>query len=114
MAVQSPIKYPSGKEHTEIYVPMGKARFQQWWCHQMLDHYMHFARSDDYTRYYSLYKKLMKELYRKEYYEKQGWNFTFKIMWITVVEIGPWVRTYHAWIGVYGEKITIQLPKVKA
>ena len=112
--MRSPIEYPSGQDHAEVYVPVGSALYQQWWCHQMLDHYMNYARSDDSTRYYGLYKKLLKEFYRKEYYEKQGWDFTFKLMWLTVVEIGPWVRTYHAWIGISGEKVTIQLPKVKA
>lgn len=106
----NPIEYPPGEKHTELFVPEGTARFQQWWCHQMIDE--HYA--DDNWNVYLLYKKLLKELYRKEYYEQNGWNFRFRMFRIAVVELGPWVRTYHAWTGVYGKKITIQLPKVRA
>lgn len=135
MTIKSPIKYPSGEDHPEVYIPMGNARYQQWWCHQMIDQYDEWIawKSELITRMIckeaitsndpiqeakairSFYKKkLLKELYRKEYYEGMGWDFTFRVFNITVVEIGPWMRTYHGWVGVKGEKFTIQLPRVKA
>ena len=125
MTIKSPIKYPSGKDHPEVYVPMGNARYQQRWCHQMLDELESciavyrsleldkaMNKSIDLMKFYK--KKLLKELYRKEYYEEKGWDFTFRVFNITVIEIGPWMRTYHAWVGVKGQKFTIQLPRVKA
>lgn len=96
----------------EVYVPMGNARFQKWWCHAMIKQY----RAQEDGEYLATFhkKKLLKELYRKEYYEERGWNFTFRIFNVTVVEIGPWVRIYHRWVGLYGEKVTKKLPKVRA
>ncbi len=111
--MKSPIKYPSGQTHTEVYVPMGPARLQQRWCHQMIDE---FREQDDEISSFNadFYKRrLLKEFYRKEYYENQGWDFTFRMLHITVVEIGPWARTYHAWIG-NGQKVTIKLEKASA
>jgi hypothetical protein len=112
--IQNPIEYPSGEAQFELYVPMGPARFQQWWCHQMLAYYLHDDDSADSARNYGLSKKLLKELYRKEYYETNGWDFKFRMFGVTVVELGPWVRTYHAWVGVYGDKVTIKLLRVLA
>jgi hypothetical protein len=99
------------EERFEVYVPMGSARFQQRWCHTMLNMYRN--TEDPGYSFYPLYKKILTELYRKEYYEKNGWNFTFRLFRITVVEIGLWVRTYHRWTNLYGEKETVRLPKVR-
>lgn len=80
---------------TCVYIPEAHARKQQWWCHTIIDYYEK-NNADKAVR--SFYKKLLKELYRKEYYEQHGWEdkFVFFVcLGVIVVECNETARIYH-------------------